>query len=43
MRGFIIAVLLLALVASTVTLGADSIKQLIEEKARLTKSSVAGG
>lgn len=42
MRKTVIAVFLLALVASTTAMGADTIRQLIAEKARLTKSSLTG-
>lgn len=42
MRGFITSAILLALVASTAAMGADTIRQLITEKARLAKTSLTG-
>jgi hypothetical protein len=43
MRGFITAVFLLTLVASAAALGSESIRQMIEEKTRLAKTSLTGG
>jgi hypothetical protein len=43
MQRFITAVFLLTLVASAAALGSESIRQMIEEKTRLAKTSLNGG